>query len=488
MTIPLREVPVLDGNAEGLGVSTRTLMENAGTAVAEAVAERDPGGVAVLAGPGNNGGDGLVAARTLADGTDVTVLTPARETGIKTRLTREAFDDLPEAVDVELDRTALDADDLAGFDVLVDALLGAGLEGDLRDPYRGYVEAANEAEGWTVSVDTPTGLGTDLQVEPDATVTFHDRKEGMTAGNSGEIRVADVGVPERAETHTGPGEFALYPEAPRDQHKGQGGFVLVIGGGPYHGAPALCGLAAMRSGADLSIVLTPERAASAVEATSPNLVVRHLKGDDLDFEEPQNRVTLNLWLKKADSVVVGPGLGRFNVTKQSIHHTVERARESGIPTVVDADALWAMGEHLEMLGERCVVTPHAAEYEELTGRQAPAGPDSRADLARKFASKTGATLLFKGPTDVVANADRVKRNDAGTPAMSTGGTGDVLAGVVGALLAKGLDPFDAARLGAYATGRAGEEAFEAASYGLLASDVVDEIPRLLRQHLAPDGR
>lgn len=490
MVLPLREISVLDRNAEAIGVTTRTLMEHAGEAVARHVRERSPDGpVVVLSGAGNNGGDGLVAARHLTEGAgeaevEVAVATPVEAGRFKTRLAHRAYQDLPGSVELHQGADGPVAQDLLGdAAVAVDALLGAGIRGEPRGTYGEMVHALNDTPAHVVSVDVPTGLGTGLAVEPDATVTFHDVKEGMSEGNSGTIHVADIGIPTRAVTHTGPGELELYPRPDAAQHKGQGGFVLVIGGGPYHGAPVLCGLAAMRTGADLSIVLTPEKAAPAVQASSPNLVVRSLRGEDLDFEDPQNRVTLNLWMEKADSVVIGPGLGRFNVTKQSIHHAVERASRSSTPLVVDADALWAMGDHPELLGSHVVVTPHANEFRELTGETAPSDPEARGELAAGFSRDTGATVLFKGPVDVVARGDGLRYNDTGTPAMSVGGTGDVLAGCVGALLAKGLDPFAAARVAAYLSGRAGEHAFREIGYGLLASDVVDAVPAVLQEHL-----
>ncbi len=487
MALPLREIPVLDRNAEALGVTTRTLMEHAGEAVARHVREEAPDGpVVVLAGPGNNGGDGMVAARHLLQAEDpptVTVATPVTGGRFKTRLAHRAYQDLPDAVEVH---TGVDDATVRGLledaGAAVDALLGAGIEGEPRGVYGELVDALNDAAGHVASVDVPTGLGSHRAVVPDATVTFHDVKEGMTEANSGTIHVEDIGIPPQAATHTGPGELTLYPAADPQRHKGQGGFVLVIGGGPYHGAPVLCGLAAMRTGADLSIVLTPEKAAPAVQAASPNLVVRTLRGEDLDFEDPQNRVTLNLWMEKADSVVIGPGLGRFNVTKQSIHHAVERAGRSPTPLVVDADALWAMGDHPELLGSHVVVTPHANEFRELTGEDAPADPESRGELAAGFSRETGATVLFKGPVDVVASGDRLRYNATGTPAMSAGGTGDVLAGCVGALLAKGLAPFEAARVAAYLAGRAGERADEDLGEGLVASDLLEPIARELRSH------
>lgn len=476
---------MLDKNAEALGVSVATLMENAGRAVADHVARGlDGGEVLVLAGPGNNGGDGLVAARLLAErGARVRVLAASSEW--RTPIARDAWDALPESVEK---RVALDAREVheaaSRASVVVDALLGAGLSGELREPFRGFVAAMRAGDARVVSVDVPTGLGTDVAVVPDETVTFHDVKEGMTPENSGGIAVVDIGIPRDAARYTGPGEFALYPEGRWDQHKGEGGIVLVIGGGPYTGAPAVAGLAALRAGADLAIILTPRRAVEAVSGYSPNLVVRPLVGDDLDFDDPSNRVTLNTWLKKAGSVVIGPGLGLFALTQRSVHHAIERAAREGIPCVVDADALTAITERKDLLGADIVVTPHASEFRAITGTSLANDPLARAEDAKRAAKELGATWLVKGPVDVVTDGDRVKLNAAGHPAMSVGGTGDALAGVVGAMLAKGLSPFDAARLGARIVGEAGEVAFDTKSWGLVATDVVEAIPTVLVRALS----
>ena len=479
--IPLSEVRVLDRNAEALGVSTATLMENAGRAVAERAARMAAGGaVLVLAGPGNNGGDGLVAARLLAErGVDTRVL--AVGGGWKTSLARAQWDALPPGVrKAEAPSPAALADALREARVVVDALLGAGVSGDLREPYAAWVDAVRASGARVLSVDVPTGMGTSSAIVPEATVTFHDVKEGMSPQNCGEIIVVDIGIPRDATLYTGPGEYALYPQGKWDQHKGEGGIVLVIGGGPYTGAPAVAGMAALRAGADLAIILTPRRSYEAVAGYSPNLVVRPLVGDDLDFDDPSNRVTLNTWLKKAHSVVVGPGLGLFALTQRSVHHAIERATREHLPVVVDADALTALSERKDLLAPNVVVTPHAREFKNLAQRELPLEPmDARAEAAKGAAKELGATWLVKGPWDVITDGDRVKLNTAGHPAMSVGGTGDALAGTVGALLAKGMTPFDAARLAARILGDAGELTARDKGWGLVATDVVEAIPSVL---------
>lgn len=480
--LSFRDVAVVDANAEALGVPVATLMENAGRAVADRVAASvAPGRVTVLAGPGHNGGDGLVAARFLAErGFEVRVVTPTASRAMRSALAQAAFDALPETVDVVVANDAAEVRRaLERPGVVVDALLGAGIRGALKPPFDAYVEAANASRARVVAVDVPTGLGTSTWIKPAETVTFHDVKEGMTPENCGRITVVDIGIPPRAVSHTGPGEALLYPTAPRDQHKGQGGVVLVVGGGPYTGAPAVAGMAALRAGADLAILLVPKRAWSVVASYSPNLVVRPLNGEDLDLEDPANRVALNLWMKKADSVVVGCGAGLHDGAKRALVHVVEEAAREGVPHVCDADAITALADHPKALTPRALATPHAREFATLAKVALPGGEKERGEVARLAAARLGTNLLVKGPVDVVTDGARVKYNPTGHPAMSVGGTGDALAGVCGALLAKGLSPFDAGRVGAWLTGRAGEVAAAAKGPGLVATDVVEALPGVL---------
>ncbi len=485
--IPFSEVAVLDANAEALGVEVSTLMAAAGQGVAEAVLEHAPEGpVLVLCGPGNNGGDGLVAAGHLVEHREVSVLLAGH--GVSSSLAREALEALPSEVAVrssdDLDDGALRTivDDAA---CLVDGLLGAGIQGEPRGEVARLVDAVRASSGFVVSIDAPTGAGTPRAIEADVTVALHAPKQLPETAHPGELVVVDIGIPERAWTHTGPGEFSLYPRASQTQHKGQGGFVLIIGGGPYAGAPALAAMAAMRAGADLAFALVPEPIWHTVASFSPNMVARPMEGEHLDLDNPKNRVTLNKWLGAADAVVIGPGLGKMDPVRESVPIAVERVSELGVPMTLDADALWAMAESELDLGRDTVLTPHAHEFRLLTGRAPPDANDveGRVKIAQDAARELGSTMLLKGPVDVIADGERAKRNATGTPAMSHGGTGDILTGIVAALQAKGLSGFDAARLGAYISGKAGELATEENSYGMIATDVLEAIPKVLRNHL-----
>lgn len=483
--IPLAEVRILDRNAEALGVPVAALMENAGRAVAEETLALGGKSVLVLAGPGNNGADGLVAARHLAKRRKVTVALAVKPGEAKRGLLPAQLKRLPKAVKVVAAPSSEALVKLLGtHDVVVDALLGAGLKGPLREPFATWVHALNqERRAKVLAVDVPTGLGTGLVARCDVCVALHDVKEGQGEASSGRIVVRDIGLPPRAASHTGPGELALYPIPPATQHKGQGGVVLVIGGGPYTGAPALTAMAALRAGANLAVVLTPARAADIVASYSPNLIVRPFNGYDVDLAHPDNLTVLDEYLPRATAVCVGNGMGRADRALHSVGLLLERLERRQVPVVVDADGIHALGQDHPKLRRSVVVTPHAGEFKALTGESLvdEAHQGERAAQARAWARRLGCTFVVKGHESVITDGQRTKLNSTGNPGMSTGGTGDVLAGVTGALLGKGLDAFDAARLGAWMCGRAGDIAFEEKRFGLVATDVLEAIPAVFRE-------
>jgi hydroxyethylthiazole kinase-like uncharacterized protein yjeF len=474
-SIPLEEVKVLDINASYLGVRTITLMENAGAAVAEYVRSicKPDARVAVLCGKGNNGGDGFVVARHLA-----------KTIRVETYLAEPQGDITSDIAKVNMERVMDTIKPLVHFDtgqyeIIVDALLGVGLQGRPKDPYSKLIKVVNQSRRTVVSVDVPSGWPSDLQVRPKATVTFHAPKLGMNPRNSGKIIVKDIGIPKEAETCCGPGDFALIPRRKKDAHKGDAGRVLVIGGGPYTGAPAFTGMAAMRAGADLTFVATPEPAALPVSIYSPNIIVKPLKGDILSEEHVDYLVD---FAKRMDVVAIGPGLGSAKETISAVQNVISRL---STPLVIDADAIAACGDKPGILRKKSgVITPHAGEFKKLTGKTVrPEDQERRGEAVRGAASRLKMTVLLKGPTDVISDGRFVKLNRVHNEAMTVGGTGDVLTGVVASLLAQNATPFSAARVGAFTAGVAGNLAFEEKSYGLLATDVIEKIPLVLRRYL-----
>jgi len=469
------EMAVVDENAAALGVSQKQLMESSGNALAGRIRElADPGAtVTVVAGRGNNGGDAFVAARFL-DEYDVRVLLLGRAENINTEIAREnwaALEPLSVAREEVRDSTAVDVGDP---DLLVDAMLGTGVSGALREPVATAADAINAADATVVSVDVPSGMNAetgdlpDGAVAADHVVTFHERKPGLEALDA-TVTVADIGIPPAASTFVERGDLRRVSRAP-DSHKGDNGEVLVIGGGPYVGAPALSAQAALRAGADLVRVACPTAVAHEVQGYSENLIVRPVEGREF---EPGHVGQVMEFAARHDALVIGPGLGDSEQTLEAAEAILTAYDGTA---VVDADALQVVPS-LDTEAT-LICTPHQGELRKMGG---PAAEDwrERADLVAEFAREIGATMLVKGRYDVISDGERTRVNRTGNPGMTVGGTGDVLAGVTGSFAAR-QEPIHAAALGAYVNGRAGDFAFERYDAGLVASDMLDHIPEAMR--------
>jgi ADP-dependent NAD(P)H-hydrate dehydratase / NAD(P)H-hydrate epimerase len=440
---------VVDTNAMALGVTDLQLMESAGRALAENVLSFNPDHVLVLCGNGNNGGDGMVAARYLQHGvrTDICYLDLGRRSAAcehNLAAVRHA------AVTLHpfqcRDDVEVMADLFGKADVIVDALLGTGTRGLPREPLATCIRMANASTAKILAADIPTP-----GMRADRIVAFHRAKsEGAT--------VVDIGIPLEAECTVGPGELTLLPARSKKAHKGAGGEVLIIGGGPYQGAPYLAGLGALRAGADIV------RIASPVFEPVPDLIYERLDGKRIGPEHAEQLIAL---ARKADVVVCGNGVGTES------HGVVLEVAPHCKKAVFDADALRLP---LPVASGDTVYTPHAGEFTRITGTALPEDTVGRARIARK-AGITG-TILLKGHTDVITDGARVRFNRAGDPAMTVGGTGDVLAGIAGALLCH-LPAFEAGCIAAYVNGVAGQGVVAERGGGLLASDLVDRIPWVL---------
>jgi NAD(P)H-hydrate epimerase len=471
--ITREKMAATDRNAAALGVPRKQLMESSGNAVARAVrAVADPdASVVVVGGRGNNGGDAFVAARFL-DEYDVTVHLLGRPESIATDVSRENWEALQSAeydTRVVKDSTALD---LGDPDVVVDGLLGTGVSGAPREPEASAIEAINETEATIVAVDVPSGVDADtgetagVAVDADRVVTFHDVKPGFA--DRDDVTVADIGIPEAAELFVGPGDLLRLERDPQ-AHKGDFGRVLVVGGGPYTGAPALSAQACLRAGADLAFVAVPDSIVDQVQSYSENLIVNSSVGTRLLSEHVPDLLER---AADVDVVILGPGLGDADDTLAAVGDFLEQYDGKA---VVDADALQVVPD--VDTDATLVCTPHQGELQKMGGPSADDWHD-RADVVEEFAADLGHTLLVKGAYDVVSDGDTTRVNRTGNPGMTVGGTGDVLAGATAAMLSS-LDPVPAASIGAYANGDAGDRVVDEQGYGLLATDLLDALPRAL---------
>jgi len=489
-----REMRALEINAEYFGVSRLQLMENAGRNIAREIASRfkpNKAKIAVFCGLGGNGGDGFVAARQLAClGFKVEVVVAGKPAAILDEEARKnwcALEPLKAVIPVhEVYDSAVIPDVKA--DVVVDALLGIGLKGNLRPPVLQLVKKINGLKAFRLAVDVPTGLDADsgrvlgAAVKAELTITFHKAKPGLSAAKAkkyvGELLVRDIGLPTEFEGFAGPGDVGLAVKPrPAEAHKGHFGRLLVIGGSEiYSGAPALVALAALRTGVDLAYVAAPERTAYALSSLSPNLINLKLEGAHFN---PANVAVLRRFLKVTNAVAVGPGLDLHKETKEAVEEVLRLAEEAKIPVLLDADGLKAFAEFKWKFKAPAVLTPHAGEFALLVGKELPEGLEGRVEAVRKVAKELGAVILLKGHVDVVSDGSRVKLNFTGNPGMTVGGTGDVLSGIVGALLAQGVDAFEAAVAGAFVNGAAGDFVQREKGFHMVPTDLLDWIPKVL---------
>jgi NAD(P)H-hydrate epimerase len=465
---------VVDENAAALGVPRKQLMESSGNAVARAVRDlATPGdAVTIVAGRGNNGGDALVAARFLDD-FDLRILLLGRPETITTDISRENWDALQRAeYPTEQVRDA-SAFDLGAPDVVVDAMLGTGISGALREPAATAAAAMNASDAAVLSVDVPSGLDAEdgtlatNAVEADHVVTFHETKPGLPELDA-PVTVADIGIPANAELFVERGDLQRLARDPAS-HKGDNGEVLVVGGGPYTGAPALSAQAALRAGADLVRVACPSAVARELQGYSENLIVRPYDGDRLEPGHVDRLLDLAVG---HDTVVLGPGLGDDGATLDAVADLLGRFDGTA---VVDADALSVVPD--VDTDATLVCTPHQGELRGMGGETSDDWRE-RADLVASFAADLGQTLLVKGPYDVISDGEVTRVGRTGNAGMTVGGTGDVLAGVTGALACT-HEPRTAAAIAAYATGSAGDLVVEARGFGLVATDLLDSIPTVL---------
>ncbi|WP_330631947.1 NAD(P)H-hydrate dehydratase [Halocatena halophila] len=473
--ITAKEMAIVDRNATALGVPQKQLMESAGNAIARVVdtMATPEDEIVIVAGRGNNGGDAFVAARFL-DSYDPTILLLGRPTSISTTIARENWDALEQG---EYDvRIARDASDLTfdSPDLIVDALLGTGVRDSPREPERTAIELINASRATVVSVDVPSGMDPDtgstepIAVQSDHVVTFHDSKPGLDTLDT-PVTVADIGIPELAETVVERGDLHRLQRSP-SSHKGDHGTVAIVGGGPYTGAPALAGQAALRGGADLVRIVCPERVAATVQGFEPAIITRSYPGDRLD---PEQLSVVRETTASADVVVLGPGLGTADETMAALTAFLETFTGT---CVIDADPLGVITDSLP--SEATVIcTPHAGEFERMGGTL---HDDRAAQLTAvgDLAVELDCTIALKGRHDLIADpSGRERINRHGTPAMTVGGTGDVLAGLIGAFAAS-LEPRHAAGLATYVNGRAGERATRTQAT-ITPSSLLAAIPEVL---------
>ena len=480
----------LETNAEYFGFSLLQLMENAGASLASEVIARIPKEktVVVFCGLGGNGGDGFVAARhLLAAGYSVTVVLAGKSRDIRHEAAQENWGIL-EVLDSDISLVEVaDSSSLPKInsDIVIDALLGTGTKGTIKPPISTIVDYINSMNAFKIAVDVPTGVDSDTgeilgtAVKADLTLTFYKSKKGLEKAKKyvGELVVKQIGLPNLIEQFAGPGDvYLIQKPRPPTAHKGDFGRLLVIGGSEiYSGAPTLVSLGALRTGVDLVYLAAPSKVAYAISSMSPDLITIKLDGNNLNAS---NIETLKQYLSTVTAVAMGPGMGLDPETVDFVKLCVEEIEKAGKPLLLDADGLKSFARFQRPLKVPLVLTPHSGEYTILTGDNLSENTKERALAVQKTAKKLNATLLVKGKVDIICDSERCKLNFTHNAGMTAGGTGDVLSGIVGGLLAQKADPFEAAVAGAFVNGAAGDLVASEIGFHMVATDIIDWIPHV----------
>lgn len=494
---------------EETGVSFATLMGRAGQAAAEDLRARigeimaarraagkpdAPVRVAIVCGRGNNGGDGFVIARQLAVTAEVTVILACGQP--VTQIAADALSRLQGRAEVSLldheDEPYICRSAVRTADIVVDCLYGIGFHGELPESVRPLIQQMNMADGLRVAIDMPSGRTCGGENDPDAfrpdvTLTFTAMKAGLDDG-CGEVRVLPIGIDDALiDRVLGQSRITeelvagCLPPRPADSHKGTFGQVLIVAGSyGMAGAALLCARGALRSGAGLVRLAVPRSVYPLLAGALPEAVFLPLP------ETPQGQLSaeaedvLDEPLRNANAVVMGCGLGRGEAIAQLVGTVCGRAR---CPVVLDADGINALSTHM-LLAETApaplILTPHPGEMARLLDVPTAEVQRHREEIARRFADDHGVTLVLKGHrTLVTASGRALLCNETGNPGMATGGSGDVLAGIIGALVAQGIEPYYAAACGVYLHGAAGDAAAARLSqHAMLPSDLIGELGHL----------
>jgi hydroxyethylthiazole kinase-like uncharacterized protein yjeF len=510
--IDSEEMAILDNNSEWLGIPKNHLMECAGYSFAKKVINREYLGkedkALIFCGTGNNGGDGFVVARHLSSyGVKVLVILAGDPAKIRTKEAKLNWDiiynNLTYSIEVEIVKDSTDLINIGNrikrdksYRVVVDGLLGTGIEGKIREPIASAIDLINDIKKTdnekitVISIDVPSGLDPntgnviDKAVIADLVITFHKIKQGLSCSNKHikEILDRSIGIPPEASLFVGRGDLiSTLKKRKLDAHKGDFGKILIIGGSKnYSGAPAYSSLTGIHFGIDLVITYVPEVIANPLRSYSPNMIVRSNKGNWLDIKSLEELTELIKW---ADSILIGPGLGLKRETENLLVELLKVLKQYKKPFVLDADALKLIKDHLELIkSSPAILTPHEGELRIMLGVDLPPynNIDERSKVILDLAKKLDLTLLIKGPYDYITNGSQIKVNKTGCAEMSIGGTGDILAGLCNCFISIKNNPFKSACSAAFLNGLIGEYCKQTIGERFTALDIIKNINNALR--------
>lgn len=470
-----------------MGGDLTALMRRAGREIASRIAGGS--GTLILAGPGNNGGDGIEAARILAERGDSVFVYSYRRDDAPEGVPAARFED-----DQEL---SLLKRELRNATVVVDGLLGTGRRRPIEGPLAEIITTVNEATGvLRVAIDIPTGVDADTGAVDGAafragiTVTLGFGKQGLWgspgADYVGAVEVVDIGLPRTIPVDCSCGLSTtddigtLLPKRSLDWNKGKSGTVLAVCGSyQFCGAPVLVSTAAYRAGAGLVRLAVPDAIHGLVAAHEVESVFASVASDR--WFSPSSLTETETWLERAHAFALGPGLGGHPETVSFVRGLLNRLRSAGLPGVLDADGLNAVADWEGWWKEvpaKLVITPHPGEMARLLGSSVSDVQADRFEITRKAAQKWQVVVVLKGSNSIIAEpSGRLTVNPTGGPNLGTGGTGDVLTGVIASFMAQGMGPYEAATAGVWIHGAAGDLLRdEFGDAGTLASDLWDVLP------------
>jgi NAD(P)H-hydrate epimerase len=495
---------------EEVGIPGVVLMENAGRGAAEIIWRYFPelGGkrVAVLSGGGNNGGDGFVIARHLwQQQVEVSVYCLKKLASYRgdAKINLEIIEKLglPVEENTGSEGIATLKEKLADADLVVDAILGTGLNAPVRGFYKKVIDLVNQLRLPVLAVDLPSGLnansGTPMGacIEASVTATLGLPKVGqlVTPGCdfAGHLEVVDIGLPRSVTETAEPPRIWLEPNdlanlvSPRasSSHKGSFGHVLVVGGSVGKtGAGAMAGLGAARAGAGLVTLAVPSSLHELMEIKLMEVMTEPLPETAEQTVAAAALPRLQTLLEGKQSLALGPGLSTQQETSQVVLELVE---SSSCPIVLDADGVNGLADNLDVLSRSkapLILTPHPGEMGRLLGRSGAEIQEERLAVVESFSKEYGVTLVLKGARSLIGSPEgRLAINSSGNPGLASGGTGDVLTGLIAGFLAQGLSPFDASCLGVYCHGKAADRlATRWGDRGMLATDLLVEIPIVMK--------
>lgn len=477
-----------------IGIPGIVLMENASREVLSFLLERFEDDFCIVCSKGNNGGDGFALARQLfVMGKRVEVFLVGGDQGMSSDCRINYMAAKGTGIEVKEIGSESDIDELCSAldrcSVAVDAIFGTGLTRAVEGIYSSVIDAVNAHPIYVAAIDVPSGLDSDTGraagncIRADATVTFELFKKGFlyykAREYTGDVATVMIGIPEKALLMHHEGEYIFDEEMARNRlkkrsphsHKGDFGRVLVISGTEgYAGAAYICATSAVRCGSGLVTLACQQKIRNVLAQRLTEAMTAAFEDEDVLMKHIVN----------SDAIAIGPGLGNSEQTRELLRKVLQNA---SCPVVIDADGLNVLEGRTELLASRrceVIVTPHPGEMARISGYDTAYVEENRSQAAAEFAAKHGVTVLLKGYSTVITDGDKIFYNSTGSSAMASGGMGDCLTGIVASLAGQGYDPLEAACLGAYIHGYAGDVLSEQL-YCVNASRVIEEIPYALKE-------